>query len=108
MQVSSVALAEEAVELGVDGLVAQGAEAGGHARGTVGLHALLGELRARYPERLLVAAGGIADGATVAAAIRAGADGVWVGTRLADRPSPSGSWSALAARSLTDAAYMST
>ena len=82
MQVSSVALAGAGAELGVDGLVAQGAEAGGHARGTVGLHELIGELRARCPERLLVAAGGIADGAAVAAAIRAGADGVWVGTRL--------------------------
>lgn len=82
MQVSSAALAAAAVELGVVGLVAQGAEAGGHARGSLGLHALLGELRARHPGRLLVAAGGIADGTAVAAAIRAGADGVWVGTRL--------------------------
>jgi enoyl-[acyl-carrier protein] reductase II len=31
---------------------------------------------------LLLGAGGIADGAAVAAALRAGADGVWVGTRL--------------------------
>lgn len=82
MQVSSVELAEAAIELGVDGLVAQGAEAGGHARGPIGLHALLGELRVRYPQRLLVGAGGIGDGAAVADAIRAGADGVWVGTRL--------------------------
>lgn len=82
MQVSSIALAEAAIDLGMEGLVGQGAQAGGHARGTVGLHALVGQLRARYPQRLIVAAGGIADGAAVAAAIRAGADGVWVGTRL--------------------------
>lgn len=82
MQVSSVALADAAAELGMAGLVAQGAEAGGHARGTVRLHALVGQLRARHPGRMLLAAGGIADGAAVAAAIRAGADGVWVGTRL--------------------------
>ncbi len=82
MQVSSISLAEVAVELGVEGLVGQGAEAGGHARGTVRLRALVEQLRARYPERLIVAAGGIADGAAVARAIRAGADGVWVGTRL--------------------------
>jgi nitronate monooxygenase len=82
MQVSSVELAVAAVGLGVVGLVAQGAEAGGHARGVVPLHELLGGIRARFPERLLLAAGGIADGAGVAAALRAGADGVWVGTRL--------------------------
>ena len=82
MQVSSVALADAATGLGITGLVAQGAEAGGHNRATVGLHRLLTELRDRYPDRLIVAAGGIADGDAVADAIRAGADGVWVGTRL--------------------------
>ncbi len=82
MQASSVDLAAAAMELGVNGLVAQGSEAGGHARGTVGLHSLLGQIRHRYPTVLVLAAGGIADGAAVAAALRAGADGVWVGTRL--------------------------
>jgi nitronate monooxygenase len=82
MQVSSVELAAAAVELGVIGLVAQGAEAGGHARGVVPLHELLAGIRARFPEQMLLAAGGIVDGAGVAAALRAGADGVWVGTRL--------------------------
>ena len=82
MQVSSIELAAAAVELGVVGLVAQGVEAGGHARGVVPLHDLLTDVRGRFPDRLLVAAGGIADGAGVASALRAGADGVWVGTRL--------------------------
>lgn len=82
MQVSSMELAIAAAGLGVEGLVAQGVEAGGHARGVVPLHELLGGIRGRFPERLLLAAGGIADGAGVAAALRAGADGVWVGTRL--------------------------
>lgn len=39
-------------------------------------------MRERHPGRLVLAAGGITDGPDVAAAIRAGADGVWVGTRL--------------------------
>lgn len=82
MQVSSVALADAAIRLGIAGLVTQGAEAGGHNRATLGLHRLLTQLRCRYPDRLIVAAGGITDGASVANAIRAGADGVWVGTRL--------------------------
>jgi nitronate monooxygenase len=82
MQVSSVELAAAALELGVDGLVAQGSEAGGHARGTVPLRALLGQIRRRWPDVLLLGAGGIADGAGIVAALRSGADGVWVGTRL--------------------------
>ena len=82
MQISTLELAEAAVELGVAGLVVQGAEAGGHNRATTPLHDLLGLARQRHPGRLLLAAGGITDGADAAAAIRAGADGVWVGTRL--------------------------
>jgi enoyl-[acyl-carrier protein] reductase II len=82
MQVSSVELAAAAVERGVNGLIAQGVEAGGHARGVVPLHELLAQIRAQFPGQLLLGAGGIADGPTVAAALRAGADGVWVGTRL--------------------------
>ncbi|MEK6442098.1 NAD(P)H-dependent flavin oxidoreductase [Pseudonocardia sp. T1-2H] len=82
MQVSSVELAVGALQLGVHGLVAQGSEAGGHARGTVPLLALLDQVRRRAGDVLLLAAGGISDGAAVAAALRAGADGVWVGTRM--------------------------
>ena len=82
MQVSSVELADAAVELGVHGLVAQGREAGGHTRATVPLAELLGQLRRAHPDTPLLAAGGISEGTAVAAALRAGADGVWVGTRL--------------------------
>jgi nitronate monooxygenase len=82
MQVSSVELAAAALELGVDGVVAQGSEAGGHARGTTPLLTLLGQVRRLWPDVLLLGAGGIADGAAVAAALRSGADGVWVGTRM--------------------------
>ena len=82
MQASSPGLAAAAVELGVDGLVAQGSEAGGHARGRIPLHALLRTIRHKWPDMLLLGAGGISDGTGAAAALRAGADGVWVGTSL--------------------------
>src|ERR1700742_46958 len=82
MQVSSPQLAEAAVGLGVTGLVAQGCEAGWHARGRIPLHALLRTIRHTWPDMLLLGAGGISDGAAAAAALAAGADGVWVGTAL--------------------------
>jgi nitronate monooxygenase len=78
-------------EAGSDVVVAQGAEAGGH-RSTlrlesgevpplVGLAALLPSAR-RLVDVPLVAAGAIADGRGVAAALALGADGVQVGTRF--------------------------
>ena len=82
MQASSPEIASAAIELGVDAIVAQGSEAGGHARGRIPLHALLRTIRHKWPDMLLVGAGGIADGTAAAAALRAGADGVWVGTAL--------------------------
>jgi nitronate monooxygenase len=82
MQASSPELAAAAIELGVNGIVAQGSEAGGHARGRIPLHALLQTIRHNWPDMLLLAAGGISDGTAAATALRAGADGVWVGTSL--------------------------
>jgi enoyl-[acyl-carrier protein] reductase II len=82
MQASSPELAAAAIGLGVDGIVAQGSEAGGHARGHIPLHALLHTIRHNWPDMLLLGAGGISDGTAAAAALRAGADGVWVGTAL--------------------------
>jgi NAD(P)H-dependent flavin oxidoreductase YrpB (nitropropane dioxygenase family) len=82
MQASSPEIAATAIGFGVNGIVAQGSEAGGHARGRIPLHALLRTIRHSWPDMLLLAAGGVSDGAAVAAALRAGADGVWVGTAL--------------------------
>jgi NAD(P)H-dependent flavin oxidoreductase YrpB (nitropropane dioxygenase family) len=82
MQASSPELAAAAIGLGVNGIVAQGSEAGGHARGHIPLHALLRTIRRKWPNLLLLGAGGISDGVAAAAALRAGADGVWVGTAL--------------------------
>jgi enoyl-[acyl-carrier protein] reductase II len=81
-QVSSAAMARAAIDLGIDGLVAQGIEAGGHCESDVPMLELVGRLRREHPEVLVLAAGGIVRGEHVAAALRAGADGVWVGTRL--------------------------
>jgi nitronate monooxygenase len=81
-QVHSVALAREAVAAGADILVVQGTEAGGHGM-TRGLIALLPEVvdavGAAVP---VVAAGGLADGRGLAAALVLGATGVLLGTRF--------------------------
>ena len=71
--------ADLAVEAGADVLVAQGTEAGGHT-GTMTLLPLLVGIAEDHPEVPLVAAGGIANGRTLAAAIVAGADAAWLGT----------------------------
>jgi nitronate monooxygenase len=85
--VTSAEEAREASRIGADALVVQGAEAGGH-RGsfvdrpglpTYGLLALLALVRATV-DLPLVAAGGIADGGGVAAALCAGAVAAQIGT----------------------------
>ncbi|MGH9036138.1 MAG: NAD(P)H-dependent flavin oxidoreductase, partial [Acidimicrobiia bacterium] len=68
-----------AVDAGADILVAQGTEAGGHT-GTMSLLPFLAGVVARYPHLPVLAAGGIADGRTLAASLTAGADGAWLGT----------------------------
>lgn len=84
-QVQTLALAREAVAAGADIIVAQGGEAGGHAghRATLALVPEIADyLQREAPETLLVAAGGIADGRGLAAALMIGADGVLIGSRL--------------------------
>ena len=84
-QVQTVADARRAIEVGADVVVAQGAEAGGHGqkRATFTLVPEVADLIAvRAPETLLCAAGGVADGRGLAAALVLGADGVVVGTRF--------------------------
>jgi nitronate monooxygenase len=75
----------DAVDAGAAVIVAQGSEAGGHgaSRGTLTFVPEAADFLAkRSPETLLLAAGGIADGRGLAAALVLGADGVLVGTRL--------------------------
>lgn len=81
-QVGSLAEAEIVVLEGVDMLIVQGCEAGGHLRGDMPLSQLLPTIRERFPELLVIAAGGIYNGATARAAIALGADGVAAGTRF--------------------------
>jgi nitronate monooxygenase len=74
-----------ALDAEADIVVAQGSEAGGHGadRGTFTLVPEVADMLARTsPDTLLVAAGGVADGRGLAAALALGADGVLVGTRL--------------------------
>jgi nitronate monooxygenase len=84
-QVQTFADADLAVEGGADVLVAQGNEAGGHT-GTMALFPLLCGLAETHPDVVLLAAGGIASGRTLAAALLAGADGAWLGTAFLATP----------------------
>ncbi|HET7794992.1 MAG TPA: nitronate monooxygenase [Rhizobacter sp.] len=81
-QVQTEAMARAALDHGADMLVAQGSEAGGHgvSRGTLALVPALVDMAG--PSVPVVAAGGIADGRGLAAALMLGAAGVALGTRL--------------------------
>ena len=84
-QVQTFRDACHAIDLGVDVVVAQGGDAGGHgqSRGTMAfVPEVADEIARRRSETLLCAAGGIADGRGLVAAIALGADGVVVGTRF--------------------------
>ena len=78
--VASVSLAIRLARMGVDGLVAEGMEAGGHV-GEITTMALVPQVvdAVNIP---VVAGGGIADGRGMAAALALGAQGVQVGTRF--------------------------
>jgi nitronate monooxygenase len=83
LTVGSAAEARRAVDLGIDIVVAQGWEAGGHVLGQVGTVALVPAVVDAVAGRApVVAAGGIADGRGLAAALMLGAAGVWLGTRF--------------------------
>jgi nitronate monooxygenase len=84
-QVQSMKHAREAVAANADVIVAQGAEAGGHGmfRATLTLVPEIADYLTKVaPETVLVAAGGIADGRGLAAALMLGADGVLIGSRF--------------------------
>ncbi|HEX8766051.1 MAG TPA: nitronate monooxygenase [Candidatus Acidoferrum sp.] len=84
-QVQTLQHAEQALDAGADAVVAQGTEAGGHgaSRSTLPLVPEVADyLAKRAPKTLLLAAGGIADGRGLAAALMLGADGVLMGTRF--------------------------
>jgi len=80
-QVQTVAQAHEALGAGADVIVAQGTEAGGHGQSQP-LFTLLPQVVDACPGVPVVAAGGIADGRGLAAAMMLGAEGVMMGTRF--------------------------
>ena len=80
-QVRTLEGARQAAAAGVDVVTAQGTEAGGHTGrvSTLPLVPIVVDAIAPLP---VIAAGGIADGRGIAAALMLGADGVWLGTRF--------------------------
>ena len=88
-QVQRLDQVAHAIEAGASVIVAQGGEAGGHGanalegRSTFTLVPEIADyLAAHSPNTLLLAAGGVADGRGLAAALMLGADGALVGSRL--------------------------
>jgi nitronate monooxygenase len=91
-QVRTVTEALVAVEAGVDVIVAQGTEAGGHTGycGTLPLVPAVVDVAQGIP---VVAAGGIGDGRGLAAVLLLGAEGAWLGTRfVASREALTAAW----------------
>ncbi|HZR95836.1 MAG TPA: nitronate monooxygenase [Gaiellaceae bacterium] len=82
IQVGSVEEAESAAEAGVDAVIAQGVEAGGHVRGTTSIWDLVPAMVASVHPLPVIASGGIGDGAGIARALAAGAQAVSLGTRF--------------------------
>jgi nitronate monooxygenase len=80
-QVQEVEAAREAIAIGADIVVAQGAEAGGHGATCATLPLVPAVVDAVAPIPVL-AAGGIADGRGLAAALMLGAQGAMIGTRF--------------------------
>lgn len=87
-QVRTVAEAERAGAAGVDVIVAQGTEAGGHT-GSISTLPLLPAVVDAVAPIPVIAAGGIADGRGLAAALLLGAEGAWLGTRFVATPEAS-------------------
>jgi nitronate monooxygenase len=98
--------ARQALDVGADIIVAQGGEAGGHGMSVRSTFTLVPDVvdlvAERSPKTLVLAAGGVADGRGLAAALALGADGALVGTRLWATPealvSPRAHERAIAAR----------
>jgi nitronate monooxygenase len=88
-QVQRLDQVAQAIEAGASVIVAQGGEAGGHGanalegRSTFTLVPEIADYLADHaPDTLLLAAGGVADGRGLAAALMLGADGALIGSRL--------------------------
>jgi NAD(P)H-dependent flavin oxidoreductase YrpB (nitropropane dioxygenase family) len=75
----SVEHARRHVDAGIDIIVAQGSEAGGHT-GEIGTMVLIPDVVDAVAPRPVLAAGGIGSGRQIAAAFALGAEGAWMGS----------------------------
>lgn len=80
--VGTASEAAEAVDAGVDVVVAQGWEAGGHVQSEIATLPLVPRVVDAAGDVPVVAAGGVADGRGIAAVLALGAAGAWLGTRF--------------------------
>jgi NAD(P)H-dependent flavin oxidoreductase YrpB (nitropropane dioxygenase family) len=85
-QVGSVEAAQRSARAGVDVIIAQGVEAGGHVAGQVTTMVLVPRVVEVVAPTPVVAAGGIADARGLVAALALGAEGIVLGTRLLATP----------------------
>jgi NAD(P)H-dependent flavin oxidoreductase YrpB (nitropropane dioxygenase family) len=85
-QIGSVEAARRSARAGVDVIIAQGVEAGGHIAGQVATMVLVPRVVDAVAPTPVVAAGGIADARGLVAALALGAEGVVLGTRLLATP----------------------
>jgi NAD(P)H-dependent flavin oxidoreductase YrpB (nitropropane dioxygenase family) len=81
-QVGSVCAAKESVDSGIDLIIVQGSEAGGHNYGSLPTFVLVPSVLEAVAPTPILAAGGISTGRQLAAALLLGADGVSIGTRF--------------------------
>lgn len=80
--VPTLAMAQKAIDVGVDGLVVEGGEGGGFKNpNPVSTMVLLPLIRSKF-DGPIIAAGGISDGVSMAGAFAMGAEGVQMGTRM--------------------------
>jgi nitronate monooxygenase len=79
--VTNLVHAQKAYSLGCDGFIAVSSGAGGHA-GPNPLNVLVPALRSHFPDKPVIAAGGLSDGETILSAFALGSDAVYIGTRF--------------------------
>ena len=82
IQVGSVEEAVAAAAAGVDAIIAQGIESGGHVKSTTSLSTIVPAIVNAVKPLPVIAAGGIANGSGVVAALSLGAQAVSIGTRF--------------------------
>jgi nitronate monooxygenase len=83
--VTNIEHAQKCYDLGCDGFIAVGQGAGGHA-GNNPLMLLVPALQKAFPDKPVIAAGGIATGSSIVSVLALGAQGVSVGTRFIATP----------------------